>query len=235
MRRKYYKRKCYSAFKDELGSLIIIAIVMLFLFKRTFNKNMIIIVILFFGILIIAYIYFKYKKRKRYLKSGIQEIDKMPGEQFEKCLMYHFQSLGYKAETTACSHDYGADLIMKRNGEKIIVQAKRYHGKVGIKAVQEAIGAVSYYRASKGFVVSNSYFTKSAWELAKTGNIELWDRNSLIHNFNIETACKEQNLKADDIKICPRCGSKLIKREGKNGAFYGCISYPKCRYTENIN
>ena len=40
-------------------------------------------------------------------------------------------------------------------------------------------------------------------------------------------------------KICPRCGNKLVLRTAKRGAnqgnqFWGCISYPKCKYIENI-
>jgi Zn-finger domain associated with topoisomerase type I len=31
--------------------------------------------------------------------------------------------------------------------------------------------------------------------------------------------------------ICPRCNGKLVERRGKNGAFIGCSSYPKCRFT----
>lgn len=34
-------------------------------------------------------------------------------------------------------------------------------------------------------------------------------------------------------RICPRCGSFLAKRNGKFGEFWGCTSYPGCRYTEN--
>ena len=33
---------------------------------------------------------------------------------------------------------------------------------------------------------------------------------------------------------CPRCGGKLVLREGKYGSFYGCSNYPKCNYTLNI-
>ncbi len=32
--------------------------------------------------------------------------------------------------------------------------------------------------------------------------------------------------------ICPRCGSKLVLRNGKFGAFYGCSNYPKCTFTK---
>lgn len=31
--------------------------------------------------------------------------------------------------------------------------------------------------------------------------------------------------------ICPKCGGKLILRDGKYGRFLGCSNYPKCRYT----
>lgn len=34
-------------------------------------------------------------------------------------------------------------------------------------------------------------------------------------------------------KVCPRCGSFLVKRKGRFGEFWGCTSYPGCRYTEN--
>lgn len=37
----------------------------------------------------------------------------------------------------------------------------------------------------------------------------------------------------DKLRLCPKCGSELKKRLGSHGAFIGCSSYPKCRYTEN--
>jgi len=32
-------------------------------------------------------------------------------------------------------------------------------------------------------------------------------------------------------KICPYCKTELVLRSGKNGKFYGCKNFPKCRYT----
>lgn len=111
----------------------------------------------------------------------------MTGIEFEEFLKAHFQSLGYRVTLTQASHDYGADLILKdRNGEKTAVQAKKYSGKVGIKAVQEISGAVGYYGADKAIVVTNSYFTSSAVQLAKSNAVELWDRNQLIQRFQIQ-------------------------------------------------
>ncbi|MGP7817407.1 topoisomerase DNA-binding C4 zinc finger domain-containing protein [Niallia sp. 01092] len=34
--------------------------------------------------------------------------------------------------------------------------------------------------------------------------------------------------------MCPRCGSQLIVRKGKNGAFTGCSGFPKCRFTKAV-
>ena len=35
--------------------------------------------------------------------------------------------------------------------------------------------------------------------------------------------------------ICPECGAELKKREGRYGSFYGCSSFPRCKYTRNID
>ena len=33
--------------------------------------------------------------------------------------------------------------------------------------------------------------------------------------------------------ICPRCGGKLVEREGKYGKFFGCSNYPDCKFILN--
>lgn len=34
--------------------------------------------------------------------------------------------------------------------------------------------------------------------------------------------------------VCPKCGGKMVERQGKYGKFIGCSNYPKCKYTMNI-
>ncbi len=34
--------------------------------------------------------------------------------------------------------------------------------------------------------------------------------------------------------LCEKCGSKMVKRWGKRGYFLACSSYPKCRYTREV-
>lgn len=34
---------------------------------------------------------------------------------------------------------------------------------------------------------------------------------------------------------CPRCGAKLVLRNGEYGKFYGCSNFPECTFTKNID
>ena len=53
------------------------------------------------------------------------------------------------------------------------------------------------------------------------------------HVANIKITIADKTIKEENM-ICPKCGSKLIIRDGKNGKFIGCTNYPKCRFTKNI-
>ena len=104
----------------------------------------------------------------------------MSGQDFEEYLKVRFEQLGFTVETTKASNDYGADLILHKKNFTVAVQAKRYQGNIGVKAVQEVIGSMAYYEAEKGLVVTNSIFTKNAENLASANNVILWDRDVLV-------------------------------------------------------
>ena len=111
--------------------------------------------------------------------ATLSSIDTMDGTQFEEFLAVLFVHLGYRVQHVGMSHDFGADLVLTSRRKRIVVQAKRYAGNVGIGAVQEALGAVRYYRGTRGMVVASSGFTESARELAARSGVELWDRQRL--------------------------------------------------------
>lgn len=125
----------------------------------------------------------KYAKRFKYLHSSLSKVDIMEGEEFEKFLQAHFEKQGYKVSLTPVTGDYGADLILKKGKEKVVVQAKRYKQKVGNSAIQEIVAAKEYYKANKCMVITNSYFTQNAVSLAKANHVELWDRDTLQKKF----------------------------------------------------
>ena len=120
------------------------------------------------------------KKKKRLINSNLYEIDMMNGEEFEKYLELCFKELNYAVKLTPKSKDYGADLILYKDGVKIVVQTKRAKRPVGISAVQQVTSAIKYYNADKGMIITNNYFTSYAYNLARANEIELWDRKKLI-------------------------------------------------------
>lgn len=124
-------------------------------------------------------------QRGKVIKSGINEIDKMNGHDFEFYLKYLFEKLGYKATHVGTSYsdhrgDFGGDVIIEKDGLRTAVQAKCYGGLVGIDSVREVMGAMKYYQCPKAIVVTNSNFTNEAKTMAQAGEVELWDRNKLI-------------------------------------------------------
>ncbi len=38
-----------------------------------------------------------------------------------------------------------------------------------------------------------------------------------------------------EAKKCPRCGNVMKRRNGRYGEFWGCMGFPSCRYTENVD
>ncbi|RSK24137.1 restriction endonuclease [Bhargavaea beijingensis] len=91
--------------------------------------------------------------------AGIRQVDEISGKEFEQFLKLRYEARGYKVRRTPCQNDFGADLVMERDGRSIVVQAKRWKKNVGIKAVQEIVASKSHYMAEDAWVVTNSQYT----------------------------------------------------------------------------
>jgi len=181
------------------------------------------------GVIIASKIY----HYRRLSKAGIYEVDKMSGTDFEIFLSSLFSKLGYKVQHTGKTGDLGSDLVIEMGGARIAVQAKRYEGNVGPDAVREVNTVMRPRNCASGMVVTNSYYTSEAKYLAKQNNIALWNRNDLVNNI-----LKSQKSKSGDsskvIPLCPKCNSGMITRTGKYGKFWGCIHFPGCNGTRNV-
>ncbi len=226
---------------DALPAVIVILLVLVWF--RTGNLSLVVTIYFVNLVALFGTGYYLYRRqRRRFFESGIEQIDQMSGITFEKLLLEYFKAVGYKGNLTAEKADYGADLVLKKDSIKYVVQAKRWKEKdVGIEAVQQVIGAIPYYAADKGMVIITSYFTKNAKRLAKSSNVELWDRKKLIKFLSEAKGSelikkidrKETNAQTD--LLCPRCGNRLVLISGKNGLFNGCSGYPSCRYSQNAD
>lgn len=107
------------------------------------------------------------------------ELDELSGIEFEEFLAGLFRSQGYAVELTPSTGDYGADLILSKDGQRIALQAKRYRGSVGVAAVQEALSGLAYYQCHAAWVVTTGTFTPNALELAQKSGVKMIGRSDL--------------------------------------------------------
>ncbi|OEG13313.1 restriction endonuclease [Enterococcus plantarum] len=133
------------------------------------------------GIMLLNYIYkiitFFIERNKNY---ELKDIDQMTGEKFEHYFANVLRKSDYKkVKVTQYQGDQGIDVLAQKENRKIGYQCKRYKKNVGNKAVQEAHAGKSFYDLEDVYVVTNSYFTKSAKELAHKTGVYLIDRDEL--------------------------------------------------------
>jgi len=107
-------------------------------------------------------------------------FSQLSGSDFERLLYRLYESMGYAVQLIGKTGDQGGDLIITKNQERILIQAKCYiNMTVGNSAVQEAVAARGHYDCNKAMVVTTSNFTKEATELAATNNIKLIPKDLL--------------------------------------------------------
>jgi len=104
---------------------------------------------------------------------------------FEKAIAGLFTKMKYDVTRTPLTGDYGADLIVKKNNETIVVQCKKYgeEHKVGAPDVQRTLGSMYRYNASKSILITTSDFTNQAKIQASKAPIELWNKRKLREQF----------------------------------------------------
>ena len=93
------------------------------------------------------------------------DVDVMTGTQFESCLATMFTFLGYAVEITE-TYDFGADLIVTKDGIRSAVQAKRQEKRMGEHAVQQAVTGRVSYQCDTATVVTNAEIQPRARALA---------------------------------------------------------------------
>jgi HJR/Mrr/RecB family endonuclease len=122
------------------------------------------------------------KKERNYLNQSLEaksvhsisELGKN-GNDFENLVTRLYDAMGYASKRIGGHGDQGGDVIANKNGESLLVQAKCYQGSVGNAAVQQAVAARQQYGCTKAVVITTSYFTPEATELARSNSTELID------------------------------------------------------------
>lgn len=116
----------------------------------------------------------------------------MPWEDFEYFVRELFDRMfnvdGGEVKVTQASHDGGVDAIAFDDdpirGGKFVIQAKRYNNVVPVSAVRDLYGTMIHEGATKGILVTTSFYGKEAYEFAKDKPITLIDGQALLGLLN---------------------------------------------------
>lgn len=88
------------------------------------------------------------------------------GLDFEVACKNKLAELGFVEISITRNTDFGADIIATLGTTKYVFQCKNHQKKQGNSCVQEVVGAQKIYHANRSCVISNSGFTKQAFQQA---------------------------------------------------------------------
>ncbi|WP_285746494.1 restriction endonuclease [Lentzea sp. NBRC 105346] len=118
--------------------------------------------------------------------DGRQVLVDLTPTEFEHLVRQLFEAMGMKSWVTQASRDDGLDAIAVNEdpimGGLCVVQAKRYRKLVPVESVRALAGTMDDKRASRGILVTTSWFGKSSHDFAKrNGRIQLIEGPELKH------------------------------------------------------
>lgn len=123
------------------------------------------------------------KQRRKLLDAqrGIAQLKTMDWASFELLVGEAFRRIGYRVEENGQGGaDGGVDLILRKQGEVVLVQCKRWRQNVGAPVVREMFGLLRHHGASSVKIVSAGNFSRDAVLFAKGKPIELISGAQLI-------------------------------------------------------
>ena len=133
------------------------------------------------------------------------------------------------------SHVYALKSILTNYNKLRYIPIVVFTGSAVLKQIVSNVPVIYDYEI-ENFIKEYSFETCISFEdvkrivsILQNANIE----NRGIrkkHVDNIHKTVVEKQIKMENL-ICPRCNGKLKLRTGRNGKFYGCSNYPRCRFT----
>ncbi|MBV6752272.1 restriction endonuclease [Pseudomonas chlororaphis] len=199
------------------------------------------------------------KKRRDLLESiakpGGNTLEGISWQQFERLVGETFRRQGFTVqENDTGGPDGGIDLILRKEGERYLVQCKQWRAmKVSVSIIRELYGVMAAEGAVGGYVITSGRFTEEAKAFATGRNVQLIDGSELNRwiaasqrnrpassSLMPEPATRvEPTLEASPDPACPKCQAPMVMRTAKQGLnsgnrFWGCSRYPQCRGIQSI-
>ena len=172
-------------------------------------------------------------------------IAKLEWRVFEKLCLNIWKVKGFSAQETGSGADGGVDFFLyaKTTKKKIgAVQCKSWGKRqIDVKVLRELQGVVASEQLKLGLLMYSGVLSKGAIEFMKKPAVNIKAQGPadiLAELYKLPPAAQTRLLnemtRGDyESPSCPNCDTKLLRRTAKKtgNQFWGCKSFPKCRYT----
>ena len=141
--------------------------------------------------------------RNESLDSGIN--DNLNDFLFEAYIGTLYEKQGYKVYITPRSGDKGIDVIAMKGSGNYAIQCKHSKNNVGQECMSEVLSGAKYYEAkyNTSFIPmawTNSHYTPTALDFAKTIGVKCNERKDLIRWINSDSITMEEVYRLDNIR-----------------------------------
>lgn len=189
------------------------------------------VVLLFLGIILLISFAFSNKRGYNPLAHcdfSLAGLDIMTGPEFEQCCAEILRRNGfYDVEVMGGSGDQGVDIIATKDKLRYAVQCKCYSSNLGNTPVQEVFAGKIYYGCDVAAVMTNSYFTAGAYELASSTGVLLWDRDWVSKHLSMKKRQKERKDISTVAEIAPVEESPITALEPEPVSEMGSVKNEK--------
>lgn len=117
--------------------------------------------------------------RRITMNFKLSDVDTMDGLDFEKYVANVLKKQGYSNIALTEQYDYGVDIIATKDGICWEIQVKRHSGLVRAEAVRQVVTGLRVYGCDRAMVITNSFFSRVAIQLADSNDCVLVDRAQL--------------------------------------------------------
>lgn len=188
------------------------------------------------------------KHRLLEAQSGLASIAAVGWRDFERLVGEAFRRQGYTVEESGLGGaDGGIDLILRKDGQRTLVQCKQWRRRrVPVNVVREMYGLLAHHGAHAVHIATVGGFTPDAARFAQGKPITLIDGDTLLAMLHavqagnaapssprIEPVMRAGETVVPTVSPCPRCGARMVERRNRRNGnlFLGCSRYPDCKGT----
>ena len=179
-------------------------------------------------------------------QQGLDSIAALGWRHFEQLVGEAFRRQGYTVEETGLGGaDGGIDLVLRKDGRRVLVQCKQWRRRqIPVNVVREMYGLLAHHNADAVKIACVGTCTRDAARFAQGKPIELIGGEELMRMIREVQTAPTQTTRPVEIVApapavsanvasmdCPRCGQVMVERSNRKTGqkFWGCSTFPACR------